>query len=208
MTPQPSQSGGTSTKPVGDALGWILQHTRELYRGKTFTLTSHDLHLPDGAAMTYEYEQRPPSVIVIPVTPEGNIILIRQYRYPVDQWCLETPAGGSHDTGGMTLQEVAQKELLEECGGTSDDWIHVGSFHPAPSYADEESHIYLAWDTVMTQDKATEPSEAIQIIQLSIPEAIQAAMNGDIHTGPCALALLRSQPLLQHRFPAARSAPI
>lgn len=54
--------------------------------------------------------------MIVPITKAGEMVLLRQYRYAVDEWCLEVPAGGTHDSGDASLEEVARKELREEVG--------------------------------------------------------------------------------------------
>lgn len=132
-------------KPEGEKLGWKTSETEILYRGKTFALRRDVVHLGDKR-LNYEYEKRAAAVIIVPVTSAGEIVLIRQYRYPVDAWCLETPAGGCHDVGEMPLEEVVRKELREEIGAGAGALDRIGWFFSAPSFTDEKGWIYLAWD--------------------------------------------------------------
>ena len=173
--------------------------TKRLFEGKTFNLRQDRVQIASAEPVFYEYEERAKAVIIVPVTSAGAIVLIRQYRYPVDAWCLETPAGGCHDTGSSPLEEVVRKELTEEIGATVETVEHVGRFYSSPSFSNEECHIYLAWNVELSGQDNSEQTEAIELVVVPAPEAMEAARNGGIITGPCALALLRCEQTLRSR---------
>ena len=115
-------------KPNAEKLGWKLLGSDHIADGKTFQLRQDHVKIPGtDEPLSYEYEERAESVIIVPVTRERREVLIRQYRYPVDEWYLETPAGGCHDTGDKALAEVARKELHEEIGATGEIVSVAGS---------------------------------------------------------------------------------
>jgi ADP-ribose pyrophosphatase len=136
-------------------------------------------------------------VIIVPVSQEGEIILLNQYRYPVDDWCLEVPAGGTHDANGASLEEVARKELREEIGGTAESLRYVTFFYSANAFSDEKCHVFLAQGVEISQEPDREQSESIRMQRLPAGEVFELARRGEMKTAPCALAVLLCEPLLR-----------
>lgn len=95
-----------------------------------------------GEVITYTFVEHPGAVFIVPVTPEGKIVLLRQYRYTVADWCWEVPAGGMHES--QDHREIAIKELHEEIGGTYRDLTYIGSFFLSNGLSNERGHVYLA----------------------------------------------------------------
>lgn len=191
---------GPNDKPEGTKLGWSVTQSEILHRGQTSAFRRDQIRIHDKQ-IDYEYEERAAAVIIVPVTCRGEIVLIRQYRYPVDAWCLETPAGGCHDVGGLPLEEVVRKELREEIGAEAGALQQAGWFFTAPSFSDEKAWIYLAWDVELSRKPKAEQSEEIQIRVVAATEALVYARHGELVTAPCALALLRCEELIRNRFP-------
>ena len=78
------------------------------------------MRLPTGEEIVYTYQEHAGFVTVLPVTTDGQVVMIRSYRYTVDDWCWELPAGGLGDKPGVPLDEVARQELAEETGGSAE----------------------------------------------------------------------------------------
>ena len=135
------------------------------------------------------------AVWIVPLIVDGSIALIRQFRYAVDEWCWEVPAGGMHDFSGEPL-ELAKKELLEEIGGSSEDWTYVGHFRPGVSAIDEHCHVFLARDVRLDREPAREMGEIIEVHPTPPQRALEMARSGEITDGRSALALLLCEPLL------------
>lgn len=183
-------------KPNGETAGWKLLGSKTRFENNICRLREDEVELEGGKKMEYAYIERDEAVIIVPVTPAGEVVLLKQYRYPVDEWCLEVPAGGTHDTGSESLEEVARKELREEVGGTAKSLTYVDFFYSANSMSDEKCHVFLALGVELKKKPNTEASESIQIQLLVAEKAVELARSGAIKTGPCALALLLCEPLL------------
>lgn len=166
-------------------------------------LREDEVEIAGGKKTKYAYMERDEAVIVVPVTTNGEIVLLKQYRYPVDQWCLEVPAGGTHDTGDRSLEEVARKELREEVGATAKSLTYVDCFFSANAFSDEKCHVFLAEGVEFTEGQKTEATEAIERQLVPVERALELARTGAIKTGPSALAILLCEPRLvrlgQHR---------
>ena len=183
-------------KPNGEKAGWKLLGSVTRFENEICRLREDQIELKGGRKSDYAYLERDAAVIVVPVTTAGEIVLIKQYRYPVDEWCLEVPAGGTHDSGDAALEEVARKELREEVGGSAKSLTYVTSFYPANSLTDEKCHVYLAQGVELSKNPKTESTEDIQTQLLPAEKAMELARSGAIKTAPCALALLLCEPLL------------
>ena len=183
-------------KPNGAKAGWKLLESSTRFENDILRLREDQVELDGGKKTGYAYLERDEAVIVVPVTKSGEIVLLKQYRYPVDEWCLEVPAGGTHDTGDAALEEVARKELREEVGGTAKSLTYVTFFYSANSLTDEKCHVFLAQGVELSKKPKTESSESIETELVSVEKAVELARSGALKTGPCALALLLCEPLL------------
>jgi ADP-ribose pyrophosphatase len=177
--------------------GWRVTQTSIRFENKMMRLREDRLHLPEKGEMNYAFVERGPAVIVVPVTSDGRMVLIRQFRHPVQEQCLEVPAGTVRDTQGLSLQEVAAKELAEEVGVTFERIESAGSFYSNPSLSDEECHVFIAFGVKFVQPPAREPGEEIRTFLVPVYEAITMARSGKMKTGPAALAALMAEPILR-----------
>lgn len=143
---------------------------------------------PDGKPGVYNIVQHPGAVWIIPVTVTGQIVLIRTYRYTVDDWCIEVPAGGIKP--GQSMIEAAQAELLEEVGGTAGHWEYFGWFYTMNGIGNEEAHIFLATEVTLDNPTRHESTEIMEVIPQPIDEVLRMAQANEISDGPSALALL------------------
>lgn len=100
----------------------------------------------DGHVGTREYIRHPGAVMIIPLLPDGSVVLERQFRYPLKRTVIEFPAG-KIDAGESPLQ-CAQRELLEETGYRAGKWSYLGGLHNAIAYSDEKIEMFLAEELV------------------------------------------------------------
>ena len=131
----------------------LIEHRvsqQELLRGDFLHAFRDTVRLPNQALATREYIVHPGAVMVIPLldTPSGlQVVLERQYRYPVAQVMIEFPAG-KRDAGEDTWV-CAQRELLEETGYTARQWARAGVLHPVIAYSTEVIEIWFAKDLTL-----------------------------------------------------------
>ena len=182
-------------KPNSTALGWQRIETDYPYEIPWFRLRNDLVRWPDGRIAPYVYIEGVSAVWVVPLTTEGRVVLIRQFRYTLDDWCWEVPAGGFHDFDGSPL-ELAAQELAEEVGGTCSDLRYIGSFRPGTSVIDAVYHIVLARGVRLNREPDREPSEIIEVHQVPVEQALRMARSGEIGDGFSALSLLRCEPYL------------
>jgi ADP-ribose pyrophosphatase len=161
--------------------------TKTTWASPYYTIQSSQLLLPDGNQTTYHVVTKGDAVFVVPVTAQNEIVLIRQYRFTVGQWCWEIPAGSIKPT--ETPQEAAIVELREEIGGVAENWQLLAEQYTMSGICNEKGYFYLATGVTMGQT-AHEPIEFIEVHAKPIPEVLHMARTGQIEDGKSTLALL------------------
>ena len=191
--PEEANSPPAHDKPVGERLGWQVVESRRIFESPVNRVRVDQLQIPSRGRIQYSYLERGESVIIVPVTADGRIALIRQYRYPVDAICYELPAGCCRDTSDAGLEEVARKELREEIGGTAGGLEYLTWYYSSSSLSDEVCHVFLALDVRLDQETDREPGEHIETHLLPVHEALALVRRGEMRTGTCALAILHCE---------------
>jgi ADP-ribose pyrophosphatase len=133
------------SSPFPDSSDGLLEKTvssETLHEGKFLTLKRDTVELPDGKHATREFVVHPGAVMILPVFDDGQVLLERQYRYPIGKVLLEYPAG-KIDPNEDELT-CAKRELLEETGYTAREWVLLTRIHPVISYSTEFIDLYLA----------------------------------------------------------------
>lgn len=183
-------------RPNARRHGWEFVRTAQTYQHRIFNVREDWLRWPDGVERSYAYMEVGPAVLIVPVTPTGDIVLIREFRYLVDDWVWSVPAGGTHDYHGDDLTALARQELQEEIGGTAEHLEWVSCFYPSIGILDQVAHIYLATG-VRLGERHLEPGEQIELCPTPIARALEMARNGEIRSAPGALALFLCETKLR-----------
>jgi ADP-ribose pyrophosphatase len=143
----------------------VARTIRTVYEGRIFTVQVESITLPKGGDLEAEIVRHPGSVVIIPVTDSGEIILVRQYRHAIGRWAWELPAGSLKP--GEDVKNAAIRECHEEIGLIPARVEPLGAFFPTPGYCDEEMTFYRA-------DGLREPSEDDEAAQPDEDEDIEA----------------------------------
>jgi ADP-ribose pyrophosphatase len=183
-------------KPQGQRIGWLCLDSDYPFSYHMFRIRRDRVRLPSGVETDYAYMETKGAVWVVPVTDDGRIILIKQYRYAVDDWTWEVPAGGKHDHTGSD-EELARRELSEEVGATCRSLEKVGWFYGAVSTNTSRCEVFLARGAQLGGASHREPGEIIEVHPVSKDAALAMARNGEIKDGKSALALLMCEAYLK-----------
>ncbi len=119
-----------------------LVSSKLAYQGDFLRVLQDTVQLPNGKTATREHIVHPGAVVVIALLDNGEVLLERQYRYPLGQVMLELPAGKLE--AGEAPLTCGKRELLEETGYTAREWAYAGKMHLAIAYTNEVIHIYFA----------------------------------------------------------------
>ncbi len=104
--------------------------SQRVFDGKVFDVDRDRVRMPNGREVTVDIVHHVRSVVLLPVPEPGSIILIRQYRYPVNRWLWELPAGSVDE--GEEPDAAAKRECHEEIGQVPETIVRLGSFSPTP----------------------------------------------------------------------------
>jgi 8-oxo-dGDP phosphatase len=169
---------------------------REVWRGRYLTASVETW--PEAG--DYEVIRKHDAVAIVPVTPSGDVILVRQFRPAVRSELLEIPAG-LLDVDGEDALTCAGRELLEETGYRHAEILFLGGVYLSPGFTDEYIHIFLA----RTHEAPEGSGEAgIEVVRMPWAEAVAAARAGRIRNATTALGLLlaASTPRLRDAAPS------
>lgn len=166
-----------------------------------YRVRQDDILTPDGRPGVYNVIEKADAVWIVPVTAAGEVLMVYQYRYTVDEWCWEVPAGSVKP--GQTREEAAREELREEVGGEGGELTYVSRAFLANGICNEVGHIFLATG-VAVGPTHHEAAEVMHVHRLPIAEALRMARAGEISDGPTALALLLCAGRLEALAKAAR----
>jgi len=146
-----------------------------VFTGKIFNVEQHQIALPAGRLANIDVVKLGDAITILPLDQDGFIWFIRQYRYPIQRWLLELPAG--HLEEGESPEEGAAREIREEIGMSAEKITRLGGFFLAPGYSTEYLHCYLA--TGLSPDPLDQDEdELIEIARMAIPEAFHLVEKG------------------------------
>jgi len=131
--------------------------------------------------------------VVVPILPNGNVILEKQFRYPLHQVFIELPAGKID--ANETVLTTGQRELLEESGYTASEWVRLGCQHPCIGYSNEVIHMYLAQGLTAGQHRRDE-DEMLEVFNVPFDECISMILSGEITDGKSIVALYFAEKYL------------
>jgi len=148
-----------------------------VYDGKFLKVERDKIRLPDGSTSHREFFRHPGAVVILPLLPDGRVLLERQFRYPNAQVFIEFPAG-KIDPGEEHLA-CARRELEEETGYTAAKWRFVCTIHNAIAYSDEHLEIFLAEDMTAGEQKL-DKGEFLETFTATVPELLEMVKRGEI----------------------------
>jgi ADP-ribose pyrophosphatase len=161
----------------GDALVEVTLDSKLVFEGSFLRVYVDTVRAPDGHIGTREYVRHPGAVMIVPLLPDGHVVLERQFRYPLRRTAVEFPAG-KIDSGESPLA-CAQRELLEETGYRAARWSYLGGLHNAIGYSDEKIEMYLAEE--LTHEGATlDAGETLEVFTTPWQQLLQWVREGTV----------------------------
>jgi ADP-ribose pyrophosphatase len=166
----------------------------EMARGRLVTATFAG---PDGTSFTRDVVRALPVVAMVPLLADGvSVLLVRQYRGPLDAEVAEIPAGLC-DVEGEALEATARRELVEEAGREAGSLDLIACIHPAAGFSDQVVHLYLARDLTEVADDRQGPEEAAMTTEVvALAEVPAMIADGRLTDGKTVAGLLLARELL------------
>ncbi len=148
-----------------------------LYQGKIINLRKDIALLPNGEKAIREVIEHPGGVAVAPLTAEGELLMVRQFRYPYKEVVLELPAGKL--SLGEDPLTCGKRELQEETCATAVEYKSLGILYPSPGYVNEKIHLYLAKGLTFGEQNLDE-DEFLSVESIPLERAVDMALSGEI----------------------------
>ena len=168
--------------------------SEEIFDGQILHIMRDTVRLPNGVEATREVVRHIGAVCVIPVLDNGDVIMERQFRYPLDRVILEIPAG-KLDAPDEDRLSAIRRELREETGYTADSWQEIGPFHPAPAYSDEYITMYLARG-LHKGEQDLDADEFLDVCTVPLKDLVQDVMDGKISDAKTQVCVLKAARIL------------
>ncbi len=174
----------------------LIEHyisSETIASGGMLTVKRDQVRVPNGNTSQREYVMHPGAVVVVPMLPNGHVILEKQFRYALNQVFIELPAGKID--ANEAILTTGQRELLEETGYSANDWIKLGHQHPCIGYSNEVIHMYLARDLSLGAHQRDE-DETLEMFEAPFHACIKMIETGEITDAKTIVALLFAEKYL------------
>ena len=162
---------------------------KEIYKGRVLNVVSDTVFLPNGKTSTREFCQHLGAVCVLPLLPDGRVIMERQFRYAHGRVFFEIPAGKLNYKDEDPL-EAAKRELREETGAVAEKYTYLGEMIPSPAILGEKIQMYLAEELSFTETELDE-DEFLEIEAVGLDELYEMVMRGEIADAKTQIAVLK-----------------
>ena len=168
--------------------------SEDIFEGIILHVKRDTVGLSNGNTTIREVIRHIGAVCVIPVTENNEVIVERQYRYPLDRVILEIPAG-KLDAPDEDRLSAIKRELMEETGYTADEWTEIGDFHPAPAYSDEYITMYLARG-LHKGERHLDADEFLDVYTVPLKDLVDDVMAGRISDAKTQVCILKAARIL------------
>jgi ADP-ribose pyrophosphatase len=161
---------------------------KEIFKGRVIDLFLEEVELPNGKTSTREIVKHPGAVAVLAITPENKIIMVEQFRKPLERTLVEIPAGKLEK--GEEPETTAKRELEEETGYTCGELRPLLSFYTSPGFADELVHLFIAENLEkLTIPAELDEDEFLDVMEVTLEEALEMIQDKRIYDAKTAYAV-------------------
>lgn len=171
--------------------------SKTVYTGKIVNVRNDIAELFNGSQVPREVVEHPGGVAIVPLTDKNEVLMVRQYRYPVGEELLEIPAGKLEYCEDHC--QCAVRELSEETGCTAGKIIYLGPIYPSPGFSKEILHIYLATDLQYGEAHPDE-NEFLSVEAIPMEQLVHMVMIGEIKDGKTIIGILKAQKYVEQNM--------
>ena len=164
------------------------------FKGRIINLRVDEALLPNGATATREVVEHNGGICVVPITENGEVLMVEQYRYPYGEVILEIPAGKRD--GDEEPLEGGKRELREETGAVAENYTFLGELYPTPGYCGEVIYMYLATGLSFGETDPDE-DEFLNVKKIPLEKAVDMIMKGEIKDAKTQTAILKVERMLK-----------
>jgi ADP-ribose pyrophosphatase len=168
-----------------------------IYQGKVVDLFVDEIQVPDGSRHIREVVGHRPAVGIVPILADGQVILVRQFRYAVGKALWEIPAGLMD--GEETPGQAARRELREETGRRAGSWKPLARLFSSPGFCREKVYLFLAQDLLPAGLPSLDPDEFITTKTFALEQALAMIRQGKIQDAKSAAGLVLASRELSSR---------
>ena len=165
-----------------------MLESKEIFNGRVIRVTLEKVQLEDGTTSTREVVHHHGGACVLPVDADGNVTMVRQFRYALGEELWELPAGKLE--AGEDPFEAAKRELSEECGLTADTYTELGVVYPTVGYDSERIYLWAA-EGLHTVGQHLDAGEFLDVVKMPFAQALGLVMDGTIRDSKTQVALLK-----------------
>ncbi len=166
---------------------------KEIFSGHIFNVQVDHVKIADGSIRPREVVEHHGGVCVVPIDKNGNVYIVRQFRYAVGRVLLEIPAG-KLEKGENPLEGV-KRELMEETGFTASSWTELGMMYPTPGYCSERLYVYLARGLAKGRQHLDD-GEILEVESIPLDRLVKMIMAGEICDGKTVFGILKAYYLI------------
>lgn len=170
--------------------------SEKIFDGRILHVRRDTVELCNGRTSTREYIQHNGAVCIIPVTDNNEIVLEKQFRYPLGKTIVEIPAGKLEP--GEDRLEAAKRELAEETGYIAGKMENIGEFYGSPAILEERITMYLATELTLTKTNPDE-DEFIEVFTMPFEDALKAVMSNKFDDAKTQLCILKAYMILKEK---------
>jgi len=174
---------------MSDDLKWETTDSRVSYTCEGFDIVTDTVRFPDGTDGEFDYLTESESVVVLPFTPDGEVVVIEEWRQAVGRVNCGLPAGGVED-GDADLVETVHRELREETGYEAGGVEHLTTVEPANGFSDAVFHYYVADECEPTAEQRLDHNESIRVTTTTFDALLERARADDLRDGRTMLGVL------------------